>query len=358
MRSMDVRTWAMRLALAVTIAVAAYFAWEKLKPQMLPRGIASANGRIEATEIDLATKIPGRIDRILADEGDFVSAGQVLVEMDTQTLRAQLRQAQADHRRAEINVDATRAQVVQRKAENEAALAGRAQRQAELDAAQRRFERSKQLVKRGTAAVETFDNDRARFEGAKAAVSAAEAQIAATRSAISAAASQAVAAEAAVDAAKATMDRIQADIDDSALSSPRDGRVQYRVAQPGEVLGAGGKALNVVDLSDVYITFFLPTETAGRVAIGAEARIILDAAPQYIIPATATFVADVAQFTPKTVETAEERQKLTFRVKAKIAPELLKKYVRQVKTGLPGVVYVRLDPNAPWPAHLKGELVQ
>jgi HlyD family secretion protein len=201
MRSMDVRTWAMRLALAVTIAVAAYFAWEKLKPQMLPRGIASANGRIEATEIDLATKIPGRIDRILADEGDFVSAGQVLVEMDTQTLRAQLRQAQADHRRAEINVDATRAQVVQRKAENEAALAGRAQRQAELDAAQRRFERSKQLVKRGTAAVETFDNDRARFEGAKAAVSAAEAQIAATHSAISAAASQAVAAEAAVDAA-------------------------------------------------------------------------------------------------------------------------------------------------------------
>jgi HlyD family secretion protein len=100
MRSTNVRTWAMRLALAVTIAVAAYFAWEKLKPQTLPPGIASANGRIEATEIDLATKIPGRIDRILADEGDFVSAGQVLVEMDTQTLRAQLRQAQADHTRA------------------------------------------------------------------------------------------------------------------------------------------------------------------------------------------------------------------------------------------------------------------
>lgn len=354
----NMRSWALRSVLAVTIAGAAYFAWEKLKPQTLPSGIASANGRVEATEIDLAAKTPGRIEKILVDEGDFVNAGQILVEMDTRTLRAQLREAEAEHRRADINVSAAGAQVVQRKAEKEAAVAALGQRQAELDAAQRRFDRSRELAKRGTASTETLDNDRARFEGAKAAVSAAEAQIAAAESAINAAESQAVGAEAAVDAANATVDRIQADIDDSALSSPRDGRVQYRVAQPGEVLGAGGKALNVVDLTDVYMTFFLPTETAGRVAIGAEARIVLDAAPQYVIPATATFVADVAQFTPKTVETTEERQKLMFRIKAKIAPELLKKYIKQVKTGLPGVAYVRLDPKAPWPNHLQGELLQ
>ena len=111
------------------------------------------------------------------------------------------------------------------------------------------------------------------------------------------------------------------------------------------MLGAGGKVLNIVDLSDVYMTFFLPTAAAGRVAIGSEVHLVLDAAPQYVVPARVTFVADVAQFTPKTVETAEERQKLMFRIKAKIPPDLLKKYIRQVKTGLPGMAYVRLDPE-------------
>jgi HlyD family secretion protein len=142
------------------------------------------------------------------------------------------------------------------------------------------------------------------------------------------------------------------------LKSPRDGRVQFRIAQPGEVLSAGGKVLNMVDLGDVYMTFFLPTASAGRVQIGAEARLVLDAAPQYVIPARATFVADVAQFTPKTVETADERQKLMFRIKAHIAPDLLKKHIRNVKTGLPGMAYVQLDPQAEWPSDLEVKLPQ
>jgi HlyD family secretion protein len=86
--------------------------------------------------------------------------------------------------------------------------------------------------------------------------------------------------------------------------------------------------------------------------LGAETRLVLDTAPQFVIPAKVTFVADVAQFTPKTVETAVERQKLTFRIKAHIPADVLKKYVRDVKTGLPGVAYVQLDPQAEWPAHL------
>src|SRR6185369_2670063 len=147
-----------------------------------------------------------------------------------------------------------------------------------------------------------------------------------------------------------------ADINDSILKSPRDARVQYRVAEPGEVMGQGGRVLNLVDLTDVYMTFFMPTAQAGRVTLGSEVRLVLDAAPQFVIPARVTFVADVAQFTPKTVETAEERQKLTFRIKAHIAPELLKKYVRDVKTGLPGVAYVQLDPQAEWPANLQVRL--
>ncbi|MFA6267933.1 MAG: HlyD family efflux transporter periplasmic adaptor subunit [Pseudolabrys sp.] len=348
----------MRSIVVLVLAGGGYLAWQWFKPQSLPANIASANGRIEATEIDIATKAAGRVKDILVDEGDFVTKGQILVHMDTEVLEAQRREAEAQSRRAVIGVDTARSQVVQRQAEKRAAVAVVAQREAELDAAQKRFDRSEQLAKSGSGSIETLDNDRARFEGAKAAVSAAEAQSAAADSAISAAESQVVNALASVDAAKATVDRIQADIDDSTLKSPRDGRVQYRVTQVGEVIGAGGKVLNIVDLSDVYMTFFLPTDTAGRIAIGTEVHLVLDAAPQYSIPARATFVADVAQFTPKTVETAEERQKLMFRVKARIEPDLLKKYIRQVKTGLPGMAYVRLDDKAEWPAKLQIKLPQ
>lgn len=351
-------SWLVKTLVVVVIVASGYTAWIWLKPQGLPTGIVGANGRIEATDIDVATKTPGRIGEILVDEGDFVKAGQVLVRMNVDVLQAQRREAEAQLKRATIGIDTARAQVIQRRAEKQAASAVVSQREAELDAAARRFDRSDQLAKSGSGSIETLDNDRARFEGAKAAVSVAQAQVAAADSAISAAESLVVNAEAATEAARATIDRIQADIDDSELRSPRNGRVQYRVAQPGEVLGAGGKVLNIVDLTDVYMTFFLPTAAAGRVSNGTEVRIVLDAAPGYVILAKATHVADVAQFTPKTVETADERAKLMFRIKATIPPALLEKYIQQVKTGVPGMAYVRLDPNVPWPANLQGKILQ
>ncbi|KAK0332074.1 hypothetical protein LTR94_026367, partial [Friedmanniomyces endolithicus] len=160
-----------------------------------------------------------------------------------------------------------------------------------------------------------------------------------------------------VEAGRATIQRIEADINDSSLRAPRDGRVQYRVAQPGEVVTAGGRVLSLVDLSDVTISFFLPATAAGRVAIGSEARIVLDAIPDYPIPARISFVADVAQFTPKTVETQSEREKMMFRVKARIDPALLRKHIAQVKTGLPGMAYVRIDPGVAWPASLAADLI-
>lgn len=340
------------------MAGVAFVYWEFLKPNGLPDGFASGNGRIEATEIDVATKTPGRINDILVREGDFVRAGQVLANMDTDVLKAQLREAEAQLQRALISIETAQSKVRQRSAEKTAAVAVVAQRRAELDAAQRRFARTKELAAKGVAAVQTLDDDRARFENAKAAVSAAQAQSAAADAAIGAAKSEVVDARSQVEAERATIQRIQADIDDSQLRSPVDGRVQYRVAEPGEVLSAGGRVLNLVDLSDVYMTFFLPTEQAGRVGLGAEVRVVLDAAPQYVIPANVSFVADVAQFTPKTVETAEERQKLMFRVKARIAPDLLRQHLHQVKTGLPGMAYVRLNPQGEWPAALQIQVAQ
>lgn len=100
-------------------------------------------------------------------------------------------------------------------------------------------------------------------------------------------------------------------------------------------MGAGGKVLNLVDLNDVYMNVFLPAQQAGRVALGADVRLILDAAPQYVIPAKVTFVASVAQFTPKTVETANEREKLMFRVKARMIQNCCKNTSNRSRPGFP-----------------------
>jgi len=346
--------------LAIAIGVigigAALFAWQSLQKKDLPDGFASGNGRIEAVEIDIAAKTAGRIKDILVDEGGFVTAGQVLAKMDTAVLEAQQREALARLRQARNAIETARSQVAQRQSERVVAQAVVEQRKAEIDVARKRLERSESLAVNRAISLQELDDDRAGFLRAQAVLRAAEADVTAADAAIVTARSQVIGAESDVEAALATLERIRVDLDDSILKAPRDGRVQYRVAQPGEVLGAGGKVLNLLNLADVYMTFFLPTAAAGRVAIGSEVRLVLDAAPQYVVPAQVSFIADVAQFTPKTVETASEREKLMFRVKAQIPPDLLRKHITYVKTGLPGVAYVRLDPQAAWPGELQVNL--
>jgi HlyD family secretion protein len=354
---MTTRKWLL-LTAAIVAAALAYPVWKFFRLEKLPEGFAGSNGRIEAVEIDIAAKTPGRIVAVFANEGDFVATAQVLAQMDTDVLMAQLREAEAQLRHARSAVETARSNVVQRESEKAAAQSLVAQRKAELDAARKRLARTETLAEKDVRTAEQLDDHRAAFYGSEAAFNSAQANVAAAQAAITTAKSQVIGSEASVEAAQATIERLRADINDSALKSPRDGRVQYRIAQPGEVLNAGGKVLNMVDLSDVYMTFFLPTNAAGRIQIGTEVRLVLDAAPQYVIPAHVSFVADVAQFTPKTVETAEERQKLMFRIKARIDPELLKRHIRSVKTGLPGMAYVRTDPQSTWPAHLEVRIPQ
>ena len=350
-----IKKWIAPAAIAL-IAAAAYFAWNASRDSGPGAGFVQGNGRIEATEIDIATKLPGRLAEVLAAEGDFVQAGTALARMDVAALQAQRSEAVARHAQAQHGVATAHAQVALRESDLRATQAQVALRESELDAAQRRLARSQPLAAQGMWPQQELDNDRAKVRSAQANLNAARAQVQAAQAAIEAARSQVAGAEAAVAAVAATLTRIEAEIDDTALKAPRAGRVQFRVAQPGEVLGGGGKVLNLVDLSDVYMTFFLPETVAGRVALGSEARIILDAAPQYVIPATVSFVASTAQFTPKTVETVSERQKLMFRIKVQIAPQLLQKHLQQVKTGLPGVAWVKLDAQQPWPAALQTQL--
>ncbi|WP_028313055.1 HlyD family secretion protein [Derxia gummosa] len=318
------------LVLLVLLAVAAGggWYWWKSQPAPLPPGIVQTNGRIEAVQIDVATKAAGRVAEVLVREGDLVEAGKVVAKMDTAALDAQLAQAEAQVAQARDAVAAAQAVVDQRNGE--------------LTLAQNNFARSEDLVARNFISPQKLDQDRAAMLTSRAALAAAKAQV--------------VGAQSAVKAAQAAVERVRTDLADCVLKAPRTGRVQYRLAEPGEVLGAGGKVVSLLDLADVYMTVFLPEGTAGRAAVGGEARLVFDAAPQYVVPARVSFVAADAQFTPKTVETKQERQKLVFRVKLSLDPELLRKYETRVKAGVPGLAYVRVDDATAWPASLEVKL--
>lgn len=322
------KKWLIVAVALVVVAVVGAFLWLRYQASEKPEGIASGNGRIEATEVDIATKYQGRIAEILFREGDFLEAGQVVARMDTQTLEAQLRQGRASVEQAHHARSYAQALVRQRKSE--------------LGVARRDYERSQATYKSNKHAisVKQLDHDRAVMEAAAALLAEAEAKV--------------LEADAAINVSIAKTEEIEANLTDSILKTPIRGRILYRLAEPGEVLAAGGKVLTVLDLTDVYMTIFLPTAQAGRVRIGAEARLVFDALPDITVPAKVSFVAPNAQFTPKAVETRTEREKLMFRIKVKIDPELLMEHLEEVKTGVPGVAYVRLDPAAEWPEDIRG----
>lgn len=346
----------MLLAAAALGLLMAWRWWEQANQPGFGPDFASGNGRIEATEIDIATKIAGRVREILVEEGEFVTEGQVLARMQVDVLEAQRQEARAQLRQAGHAVATARAQVAARQSDQLAAEAVVVQRESELEAAEKRAVRTRTLVGQRAVSTQTLEDDEARVKSAAAGVAAAKAQVQAAKAAVEAAQAQVTGAESQGEAVQATIARIEADLEDSVLKAPRAGRVQYKIAQPGEVIGVGGKVLNLVDLGDVYLTFFLPEIAAGRLAMDAEARLVLDAAPQFVVPARISFVASVAQFTPKTVETLSERQKLMFRVKAQIDRALLQKHLQKVKTGVPGVAWVKLDDALPWPDELSIQL--
>jgi len=290
----------------------------------LPPGIASGNGRMEAVEVDITTKFGGRLAAVLVKEGDAVEVDQALAQIDTRELDAQLRRAEAEVQRARQQKNSAKAVIAQRKSE--------------LSLAKKDLERSRGLYENDSISLEQLQRDETAVQTAKAILAVAQAQSSN--------------AEAAIEAAIANTELLKVQIDDSVLKAPIVGRILYRLAEPGEVLPAGGKVLTVLDTYDVYMTIFLSTRHAARLAIGATARIVLDGIPDMAIPARVTFVAPRAQFTPKEVETRSEREKLMFRVKVKIQPDFLKKYVELTKTGIPGEAYVRIDSNAEWPEHL------
>jgi HlyD family secretion protein len=292
----------------------------------LPPGIAFGNGRLEADEINIDTKYAGRIFEMLADEGDLVKAGQVVARMDTRDLAASLKKSEAQVAQARRAVDEAGANVTQQKTQ--------------VLLAQQEYERAVALVQKGFQTKEVLDQRQQQLDGANAALNAADLRV--------------IEFQHALDAATHDVELYNVEIADNTLVAPRDGRIQYRIANLGEVLPAGGHVFAMLDTAYVYMDIYLPTETSGKVRFGADARIVLDAYPNVAIPAKVSFIASQAQFTPKIVETQIERDKLMFRIRVRIDPERLRSRAEAVRTGLPGVSYLFTDSAAKWPASLQG----
>lgn len=320
------RPWIVAAIVAAAVGTGGYFYWQQQLAATLPEGLASGNGRIEAVQVDISTRIAGRVKEIPAKEGDLVQPGEQLASIDTAELQAQLLKAQADIASAQAGVAAAEASIAQTKAR--------------LKLAKQELVRSGTLVKKGVTSEEVHDTRLSEHDVAKANLAAAEATL--------------VSRQRGVDSANAIAKEIETRIADCILSSPTIGRVLYRLAEPGEVLGSGGKVLTLINLADVYMEIFLPSAQAHRVSVGSAARIRLDIL-DFAIPAKVSFVSPQSQFTPKQVETRSEREKLMFRVKVRVPQELVLKHIDKVKTGVRGVAYVWLDDTSKpdWPDFLK-----
>ncbi|RTL51742.1 MAG: efflux RND transporter periplasmic adaptor subunit [Bradyrhizobiaceae bacterium] len=324
----------MRIAPILTVVVllaataGGYAYWIQEQALRVPAGLARANGRIEVERADVATKYAGRIAELRVNEGSSVEKGSILARMDTTEIVAQLAGARAAVHRAHQSVARAQADMTLR--------------EAELKLTEVELKRGIELVR--TNAITQADLDRrtaqrdvsrATLEGANVAIEDAKA---------------------ATEVAEAQVAQIEATIADMTLKAPVTGRVEYRLAQAGEVVAAGGRVLTLLDLTDVHMTVFLPTSQVGRVELGSEARIVFDGAPKYVFPATVSFVAGEAQFTPKYVETMSEREKLMYRIKLHIDPQLLETYRGYIKAGMTGNAYVKLAAGSTWPAALAPRL--
>ena len=293
----------------------------------LPEGIVSGNGRIEGKLVDVSAKEPLRVKEVLVDEGALVKPGQVLVRLDTVTLEAELAEAKAAvaGRRGE----AGRRQGHHRQAARARSSSPRSRRRARSG-----------WSAQGAGSQRELDVRKTKVETTKAALGGGAGD--------------------AADGhperrgrAQANAATIQTRIDDATLKSPVTGRVLYRLAGAGRGPRAGGKALTLVNLEDIYMEIFLPSEQAAAVKVGAEGRITVDYDPKRAVAGYVSFVSPEAQFTPKQVETKSEREKLMFRVKIQLPKELVGQYVEQIKTGVRGVGYVKVKDSAVWPARLQ-----
>ena len=347
-----------KVLLAVLLAAAAGGGWwlyQQQESTALPDFVFHSNGRLELNRLDVASLYPGRVERVLVAEGDAVKANEVLVELSSAQSSGQLAAAQAATLRAAELVQRARAGVTQAqqavaRADAEIAAYRQQQKVAKLE-----LDNAKQMRREDLVSASELAKRQADFERATASVKAAQAARAEAQAAVAQGQAAVAEAEAGAKQATAQADTAASADADMAIRSPLTARVEYRLVEPGTVIGAGSRVISLLDPADVSMNVFLPNATVGGLRVGDEARLVLDGIDA-VFPAQVSFIASEAQFTPKAVETADEREKLVFRVKLKVPAEVAQRYDRLLKGGMTGDGYVRRDSSQAWPLALEVRL--
>ena len=347
-----------KVLLAVLLAAAAGGGWwlyQQQESTALPDFVFHSNGRLELNRLDVASLYPGRVERVLVAEGDAVKANEVLVELSSAQSSGQLAAAQAATLRAAELVQRARAGVTQAqqaiaRADAEIAAYRQQQKVAKLE-----LDNAKQMRREDLVSASELAKRQADFERATASVKAAQAARAEAQAAVAQGQAAVAEAEAGVKQAQAQADTAASADADMAIRSPLTARVEYRLVEPGTVIGAGSRVISLLDPADVSMNVFLPNATVGGLRVGDEARLVLDGIDA-VFPAQVSFIASEAQFTPKAVETADEREKLVFRVKLKVPADVAQRYDRLLKGGMTGDGYVRRDSSQAWPLALEVRL--
>ena len=292
----------------ILFSTAAIFAIGCNKP--VDTGAIQASGHIEATEIRLASKVGGRLLEAPLEEGRQVAIGELVARFETVDAEHQLAQARANAEAADAKLRlllaGSRAEDL-RRAEDQLAQA-----QAELDAARRDLKRLSGLAERGSATEKSRDDAATRHEVAERAVAAARAQLdklvaGPRRQEIEAARAQRASAEAMVAG-------VEQQIVDATVSAPTGGVITRRVAEPGEVLPPGATLAVLTDLARPWLTVWIDEPNLSRVTLGQKVAVRVDGRNESF-EGTVSFISPVAEFTPKNVQTPDERAKLVFRVK-------------------------------------------
>lgn len=395
------------LILAVAVAFAVYMNYKRTA-DTTPEGFASSNGRLQLQNIDVASLRAGRVSQVLVHEGDLVEKGTPLVtlsseELDTQLqgaeaaksqaeaakLQAEGRKSQAQAAKARAEGAVTRAMGTEKRAEGgyartqggvNQADAVIAAKKAQLQIALDNLNNTKALRKDDLVSIAELQQREQAYQAAKAEVLAAQAAkaqaaaggteaqagIAEAQSGIAEAKAAVAEAQAGIEQAQAGINQAQAGINqaqsqinrvksiqsDMYVRAPQAGRVEYRIVEVGNVIAPGSKVVTLVDPNDVYLEIFLPTDSSNQVQIGSPARIVLDGI-KAVLPAKVSFVANQSQFTPKSVETKNEREKMMYRVKLSLDPQVASRYQTLLKGGMTAQGYVQLDPSKAWSKDLE-----
>lgn len=344
------------LATLLVMAAGGAYLWHQIKGEQTElSGIASVNGRLELERLDIATLYAGRVEEMYVKEGQNIEKNQPLARLSSTQSQNQVNSAEAQISAAKAQVESAKAQKLRASEAVARANAEMVAQQQQVSVTKLELENAKKLRRENLVSASELERRQASYKAALAAVETAKAAKAEAQAAVNQAQAGVSQAQAGVSQAEAMASQATSQNDDMLIRSPIAGRVEYRIVDVGNVVGMGAKVVSLLDTTDVYLNVFLPAYQSNSLKIGEEARIKIDGS-DYVFPAQIGYVASDAQFTPKSVETMEERTKLMFKVKLQLSEEMAKQYAGFFKGGMTAMGYVKYDHSIDWPESLAVKL--